>query len=85
MAERRQRARTGPDVIRHQCYEEIRACMKSRILAYYGQHQELLGDERSRRAITESMEGLECIFSVLDGYAIGTKAKGAGQTPTVKS
>ncbi len=60
--------------------------MKTRILAYYNAHQDLVGDERSQRAIKESMEGLECIFTVLDGYAIGAKGKTpGGQTPTVKS
>lgn len=55
------------------CYAEIRDCMKTGILAYYQAHKDLLGDDRSQRAIKESVQGLECIFAVLDKYEIRAK------------
>jgi hypothetical protein len=58
------------DDARLACYQEIKTCMKTRILEYYQRHQDILGDERSQRAIKESMDGLECIFQVLDNYQI---------------
>lgn len=55
------------------CYAEIRDCMKTRLLAYYGVHKDLLGDARSKDAITESLSGLDGIFAVLDKYEIAKK------------
>lgn len=70
--DRRKHARRadGPGSARVQCYADIRACMKARLLAYYQRHPNLIGDERSQRAIKESTEGLSCIFDVLDKYRI---------------
>jgi len=59
--------------IRLDCYAELNDCMKKRLLAYYERHQELLGDARSQEAIKESVDGLECIFAVLDKYQITAK------------
>ena len=35
---------------------------------YYTENPDLLGDERSQKAIQWSLEGLECILKVLDKY-----------------
>jgi hypothetical protein len=55
------------------CYAEIRDCMRTRLLSYYQRHKEYLGDERSQIAIKESVDGLNCIFEVLDTYEISKK------------
>ncbi len=55
------------------CYAEIRDCMKTRLLAFYGIHKEFLGDARSKDAISESLNGLDGIFAVLDKYEIVKK------------
>jgi hypothetical protein len=58
---------------RLQCYAEIKECMSSRIFAYYKKHQDYLHDARSLAAIKESVEGLDCIFAILDKYDITEK------------
>lgn len=56
--------------IRAACYDEIRNCMKDGVTAYYRQHSDRLDDARSKDAIQWSLEGLECIFTVLDKYEL---------------
>lgn len=58
---------------RLECYAAIRDCMKTRLMDYYSRNKSLLGDERSQAAVKESLEGLECIFSVLDKFDISKK------------
>jgi hypothetical protein len=54
--------------IRGACYDAIRQCMKDGVARYYRTHPELMGDKRSDEAIRWSLEGLACIFRVLDQY-----------------
>ncbi len=56
--------------VRLECYEKIRNAVKQRMLSYYRQRPERLGDARSQMAIKESMDGLELIFNILDEYDI---------------
>lgn len=58
---------------RLECYAAIRDCMKTRLLEYYQRHKEFLGDARSQAAMKESLDGLDCIFTVLDGFEISKK------------
>jgi hypothetical protein len=66
------------NVARLECYAEIRDCMRTRLLEYYQRHKEYLGDERSQAAIKESVDGLNCIFEVLDTYEIARKPQTSG-------
>lgn len=61
------------DAARLACYADIRDCMKTRLLAFYSAHKELLGDTRSKEAISQSLNGLDAIFVVLDNYVISRK------------
>jgi hypothetical protein len=70
MKERRKEHRNN-DTARTTCYQEIRICMKDGIAKYYKKYPERLLDERSKEAIDRSMDGLQCIFQVLDKYQIG--------------
>lgn len=61
------------DTVRTECYQLVRECLKRGIAKFYRENPELTGDERSQVAIDRSMEGLRCIFAVLDGYKIERK------------
>jgi hypothetical protein len=58
------------DLARRQFRQELTNCFKDRLQAYYTKHPTLLGDDRSQQAIAESLEGLQCIYAILDRYVV---------------
>jgi hypothetical protein len=54
---------------RADCYRQIRTHMKSVIRLYYQAHPERQ-DDRGKEAVRISLEGLQAIFTILDGFAI---------------
>lgn len=60
--------RRASDDPRAECYARIRDCMKDGMREYYQTHPDRLGDPRQSDAISASMDGLRCIFEVLDDY-----------------
>lgn len=55
---------------RQEAYQRIVDMMKLKIGAYLLKHPERASDQRSRDAEAESLEGLQEIFNILDGYLI---------------
>jgi hypothetical protein len=54
---------------RVKCYRQIRTYMQSVIRRYYAAHPERQ-DDRGKEAVHISLEGLEAIFKILDGFLI---------------
>ena len=71
MTEERRKTPRENDLARTECYQQIRDCMKKGLARFYRENPDLAGDDRSKAAIDRSMEGLRCVFAVLDHFKIG--------------
>jgi hypothetical protein len=71
------------DQTRKDCYSALSQIMARRISKYYDARPNLRGDPRSKRAVKESVDGLNEIFRKLDEYEIQPKAAPAAAEPTI--